>query len=89
MKKAKRYPWEPKQKYYWDASLTGDLVCGNCSKTMVIAQGKKPSPGLIPCSSCKEEVELLPMAIEVADRRASAAFPKGRPPQEGFRWKGD
>lgn len=85
----KRYSWEPQDKFFWEASLTGDLVCGNCSRMMSIDPGKRPSPGLIPCRACKKKVELKEEIITLADERAKSAFPQGRPRQEDFRWKGD
>lgn len=84
-----RYPWGSLHEYFWEASLTGDLICGVCGKTMIVSPGKKLSPGTIPCGACKRDVELKEEVIALADTRARSAFPKGRPTEEGLRWKGD
>ena len=76
-------------KKYWEASLTGDLVCGYCGKVTVIHTGYLKTTRVVTCSWCKGTPELTQGVVELAERRAEAAYPGGRPPEDGPKWKGD
>lgn len=77
---------EPNRKYYWEASLMGDLVCGYCQHTRPVPQESGP----LPCSSCgKKDVDLTDEIMELAQSREKAAFPNGRPAEREQKWKGD
>jgi len=76
---------ERPRKFFWEASLTGDLVCGNCERTMPL----QSKVGILTCSHCKKEVELTEEIVQLARSRERAAFPKGRPPETGQQWKGE
>ena len=80
-------PWgEPDRDYFWEASLTGDLVCGACGKTMIV--DRILTEGLKPCR-CGKQVRLLQRAIDLSNERARHAFPAGRPKEEGPKFKGE
>ena len=84
-------------KKYWEASLTGDLVCGHCGKTkpvilkgqIITVDGLPIKPSLLMCASCGKGVELAQEIIDLAHERARVAFPSGRPIEDGPKWKGD
>lgn len=73
----------------WEASLTGDLVCGHCSHVLAVFGNDMPAPGLITCPKCKKMPGLSAQIVALANARAMVAYPKGRPFVEERRWKGD
>jgi hypothetical protein len=78
---------EPDRKYFWEASLTGDLICGHCGKTLVV--DRPYGPGLLKCSPCGKGVWLETEVIALADQRARRVYPSGRPKEDGSKWKGE
>jgi hypothetical protein len=73
----------------WEASLTGDLVCGHCSRVTIVHHAGEYKVGNISCKACGKLCSLSEEVIELCERRAKAAYPTGRPDEEGPRWKGE
>jgi uncharacterized Zn finger protein (UPF0148 family) len=76
---------EPPKQFFWEASLTGDLVCGGCERT----RPPHHEPGMLTCPSCQRGVDLKEEVIKLAKSRERAAFPNGRPSEPQQKWKGD
>lgn len=73
---------------FWEASLTGDLVCGYCAHLQAVHPGSTLSEGDVKCGSCGKVALLKKEVIELTSVRARSAYPSGRPDEDGPRWKG-
>lgn len=82
-------PWIRETEKFWEASLTGDLVCGYCSRLHPVSPGSSLSAGSLKCSFCKKVADLKKEILEMADKRVRSAYPSGRPSEDGPKWKGD
>jgi hypothetical protein len=73
----------------WEASLTGDLVCGHCGHVTIVHDKQKLIQGVLACYQCRHSLELKLEIIDLAEKRAMAAYPGGRPQEGGPKWKGE
>ena len=81
--------WIRETKKFWEASLTGDLVCGYCDSTTLVVKGAVASVGDKKCDRCGKTSELRKEVIDMAEARVRFAYPNGRPSEDGPKWKGD